>query len=186
MLLRKHNRTDTYRSMSLVLYGNLTFCIRTQPRHTAFMTKRGSIAHNRVRAHEGGGHKLRRLAARKTKHNPLIPCPLRSCKLLQSCTVHPLRNIRRLMMSHIKNSHGRCIKTDISAYISNVSGNITRNLGKINMRPRANFTSNQDKGRGGKSFARNTTVRILRKTGIKNSVRNLVAQLIRMTLTHRL
>ena len=138
-------------------------------------------------------HQLLRLRRRIPKHHPLIP----STSHIQNIIIprirprlprriHPLRNIRRLLINRIDHRTRITIKPKRRIRIPNPPHRLPRHMRNIHIRRRRDLPRNQHQPRIHQRLTRHPTKRIIHQHRIQNPIRNLISNLVRMPLSHRL
>ena len=135
-------------------------------------------------------HKFCRFVTSITEHHTLITGTVKVIlviliilKFIGLINAHS--NIGRLMVESGKYGTGIAVKTFLCIVITDVNYSLTNDRCNINICFSCNLTHNKNLTCCTSGFAGNTAHRILLKHGIKNCVRNLVANLIGMSLCNR-
>ncbi|KAG5625906.1 hypothetical protein H5410_011124 [Solanum commersonii] len=97
-----------------------------------------------------------------------------------------LSNIRTLLLNVNKDLAVVSIKTNIIRNKSNITACLTHDLLIVYNSLGCDLTKDHDQVGLGASFTCNFALRILLKAGIKNCIRDLITELVWVTLVHRL
>lgn len=194
------NRVDTERDCStaifLVLNGDLSLRVGTEPREDA---RAASNSHRFVQAvgeNERERHVLRRLVRCIAEHDTLVT----GTDVLERAVVKSLGDIRRLLLDRDKNVTGLVVESLRGVVIPDLLDGFTDNLLVVDLPLRGNFTEDHDHAGFGGSLASDLREGVLCQTGIElctsslgplyvvteyntdDSIRDLVANLICTTV----
>ena len=135
-------------------------------------------------------HVLRCLIAGIPEHHPLVA----GTDLLQLIIGHLVlfdfqrlvdahRDVRGLLINRSDDSAGVCVKSILASCVTDLTNGITDNLLDIDISLRRDFTHDKHNTCRAGGLAGNTAHRVLFHQCVQNRVRNLVAHLIRMSLS---
>ena len=185
VLSRNNNGVNSCRNwftiFHLVFTSYLGLTIRTNPRTSSILTYFGQLSTDRSSQVVGQRHKSRSLISSITKHNTLVT----STSILFFYRINRLSDIRRLFLNSNNNVTGSVIKTFSYIIVSDVLDSFTDYLFVVNSSLGRDFTENHYHTSLGTSLTGNTGFRILLDARIKNCVRYLITDLIRVTFIHR-
>ena len=141
-----------------------------------------------MRKRDGHGHQFLGFIAGVAEHHALVAradvVALAAAALFQR-VVDAHGDIGRLLIQHDLHRAGARVKTARAVLIADARDGIADNLVVIHLRLGGDFAHHQHHAGGGDGFARHARHGILRKMRVQNRVRNLVADLIGMTLRNR-
>ena len=137
-------------------------------------------------------HQLRRLRTGEPEHHPLIPGPLpiqpirRLTRTGLDRRVHPLRDIRRLRPDRHRHPTRRPIETLLRRVITDPKDRLPHNRRNIRIRRRRHLTSHMHLTSRDQRLHRHPRRRIRPDQRIQHPITNLISDLVRVTLSHRL
>ena len=188
MLCGKNDRIQSCRLSIDVLNGNLRFSIRTKIGKSSVFPYLSQLAGQLLSQIVRKRHIFGSLIGSIAKHHSLIAGA--DCFNLRigqgilfclQCFINTESNICRLTVNNLLDLNGPVVKPFIIAVIADFPDGIADNLVDIDVSAGCNFSQDSDKIRACGRFAGYTSVRILCHDRIKNSVGNLVADLVRMS-----
>mmetsp|Transcript_47259 Transcript_47259/g.143101 ORF Transcript_47259/g.143101 Transcript_47259/m.143101 type:complete len:253 (+) Transcript_47259:704-1462(+) len=171
-----------YTVLELVFAGDLGLAIRTDPVAGAV------LAHLSELGAQGGGelvserHERLSLIGGISKHDTLVT----SANVLNLDRINRLGNIRGLLLDSNDHIAGLVIETLRGIIVSNVADSITDDLLVIDSGLGGDLTKDHHHASLAASFASDTAGLIASNAGIKNRIRHLIAEFIRVALVHGL
>ncbi|MNI39933.1 hypothetical protein D3C73_941290 [compost metagenome] len=180
MLGRDHDADQPFRP-ALLIMGECHLClaIRPQPGETATLAHLCQPAGQLVGKIDRGRHQAFGFIAGVTVENSLVSGA--EIRLAD----HTLCDIGRLLMQIHEDETPIRIEAQLGIDIADTPDHIARNAGHINRSPRRHLACDMNGVARNQNFGRHARHRILRKMGVENGVRNLVANLVGMTFRHR-
>ena len=177
------------RAFLIILHRYLCLAVRAQIRKCSILSHLGKTAGQHMRHINRVRHVFFRLICRISEHHTLIACSdclqffIRHLVFfgLQSL-VHSHGNISRLLVDGCNYTAGVTVKTVFSPVISNLTHCFTHNFLNIHIRMCGDLTHNHNKACRCCCLAGNAAHRILCKQSIQDSIGNLIAHFIRMSL----
>ncbi len=130
----------------------------------------------------GHWHQFGGLVTSKTKHQALIPCTL-FCKQPFPLT-DPLGDIGRLLVNRSQNRAGFIIKANGRIIISDFLNGLPDNCWQIGIGGGGNLSGNDRHSSRNQCFTGDPGFRILSQDCIKNSIRNLISNFIRVSFPY--
>ena len=189
MLGREDNGVNSHRLACIVILdGDLSFAVRTQVIDKALLSDIGKALCDLVRQADGKWHELGGLVAGVAEHHALVA---RSVLKLGILTVFHLKrlvnaesNIRRLLVDVGDDAAGLAVKAVLCSVIADLADNIAGYLGNVDVAVGAYLAHDVDKTGGHGGLTGDTTLGVLFQNCVKDSVGDLVADLIGMSLGH--
>lgn len=178
-----HTDGDNGAVVVLVLNSDLGLGIGAQPGERAVTagSRHGSV--ELVGELEGEGEELRGLVSGITEHDTLVT----STELLEGLLVmQALGDIGRLLLNGNKQVEGLVVETLLRVVIANISDGVADNLLVVELGLGGDFAKDHDHTSLGGGLASDLGQGILGQAGIENSIRDLVSDLVGVTLTDRL
>src|SRR5207253_8731636 len=100
--------------------------------------------------------------------------------------VDTLRDLRRLLFDRGEYAAGPVVETVIGIRVADVLHDAAHEARNVDVRVRRDLARDEDDARGCRGLARHARVGILAETLVEHRVRNLVAELVRVSLRDRL
>ncbi|PKI35564.1 hypothetical protein CRG98_044018 [Punica granatum] len=131
------------------------------------------------------GHQLRGLIGRVPKHVTLIT-GTNLLRALGEVAVHTLGNVRALLLNVHEHLAVVSVKPNIIGDEPNRAAGVTHDLLVVNIGLSGDLTEDHDHVGLGAGLTGDLAVRVLLKAGIKDSIGDLVAELVGVALVHGL
>ncbi len=193
MLRGDQHLLDPHRHPTAIAHRHLRLAVRTQIVQRPIVTHVRQAFGEPVRQRDRQRHQLRRLTGRIPKHHPLIArtrhqqlITLRRPRPRLMRRINPQRDIRRLLINRIQHRTRIRRKPKIRIDITNPPNRIPHHTLNIHIRLSRDLPRHHNQPRIHKRLTRHTRQRIIRQTRIQHPIRNLIGNLIRMPLRHRL
>lgn len=164
----------------LVLDGDLSLGVGAEPWERAIATgsRHGSV--ELVSELESEGEELRGLIGSITEHDTLVT----STKLLKGLfVVQTLSNIGGLLLNGDEQVEGLVVETLGRVIVTNVLDGIADNLLVVELGLGGDLTENHDHTSLGGGLASDLGKGVLSQAGIEDGIRDLIGDLVRVTLT---
>lgn len=163
-----------------VLDGDLGLGVGSEPGERAVTAGSGHGRVELVGEHESEGEELRGLISGITEHDTLVT----GTELLESLVVvETLSDIGRLLLNGDEQVAGLVIETLRRIIVTNVLDGITDNLLVVELGIGGDLAKDHDHTSLGGSLASNLGEGVLSEAGIEDGIRNLISDLVRVTLT---
>ena len=192
MLGREHDSVKARRlSVLIVLDRDLALAVRAEIREFLCLSELCQLAAELVREANRIRHELLRLPAGIAEHEALIAralvqIPLLLALALLERVVHALRDVRRLLVECGQHGAGIAVKAVLASRIADFPDGVAHQLLIVNPRRCRNFSHQHNEAGRRRGLAGHAALRILGEQCVQNRVRNLVANFIRMSLSHGL
>ena len=192
MLRTDHHRIHPPRLPLMVLHRHLRLAVRPQIIQQPGLPHRRQPLHQPVRQIHRKRHQPVGFVAGKTHHHPLVARPRRSSRVRRAAPPflqrrrHPAANIRRLLANVSQNAARIPVNPVSNIGIPNLPHHPPGNVVKVERRLGSDFPGDHHQILGSHRLAGDPAPRIPPQRGIQHRIRNLVAQLVRVTLGHRL
>jgi hypothetical protein len=162
-----------------VLDSDLSLGVRSEPCKGPVVAGIGHCLVERVRQLDGQGQVLGCLVSSVSEHDALIT----STKLLKRLlVVKTLCDIRALLLDRDQHVAGLVVETLLRAVVSNVLNRLTNDLLVVDLGLGSDLAENHDHAGLGRGLASNLGERVLLEAGIEDCVRDLVGDLVWVTL----
>ena len=132
--------------------------------------------------HDRHGHELRRLPAGIPEHQALVSRAL----LVSFGLINALGDVRGLLVDRGDDAAGFIVKTVFRFRIADVADRVPDELLEIAVAQGRDLAGDEDEPGRGQRFAGDAALGVLTKKIVQNGIRDLVANLVRVTLSHRL
>lgn len=163
-----------------VLNGNLGLGVGSEPGEGAVAAGSGHGSVELVGEEEGKGEELRGLVGSIAEHDTLVT----GTELLESLlVVETLRDIGRLLLNGDEQVAGLVVETLGGVIVADVLDSFTDDLLVVEVGLGGNFTEDHDHAGLGGSLASNLGEGVLGEAGIEDGIRNLISDLVGVTLT---
>ncbi len=193
-----------------IAHGHLGLAIGTKVLEGPVLADLGEALGETVGQIDWHGHKGRGLVAGISEHHALVTgthlvdLVLALAVLGLKGFVDTLRDVSALLVDGVDDAAGVAVKAVLGAGVANLANGVADDLLDIHICLGTNLAGNDDKARGGHRLTRTAEVRrvgrdargrdiaclgklnLLGKYGVKDGVGDLVADLVRMALGHRL
>gem|GEM_PF-3541633 len=181
VLRRDHDVHHFHRLVVLIANRHLRLGVRPQPVHLAALANLRQLTPQPVREHDRRRHQLRRLAARVTKHDPLVARPLlRRLLSFRLLRIHALRDVRRLARQVIVDEHLIGVKHIVAVHVADVANRRAHDRLVVQLRLRRDLPREDHHVRLHHRLAGDSAEPVLSETGIEHAVGNQVSDLVRM------
>ena len=180
MLGRQHHGIHRYRLAVLVAYGDLRLGVGSQPFQFAGFSDNGLLLDQAMCVVDGEGHKAVGLITGVTKHQPLVTGSLVQVQTL--ALVDPLGDVGRLLVERYDHRTGIGIKPHLGRGVTDFLNGFAGDRCIVRVRFRGDFAGENDHAGVDHGFARDPRCWISFKKSIEDGVRDLVCDLVRMSL----
>ncbi|CAL9064004.1 unnamed protein product [Musa banksii] len=168
----------------VVLNCNLGLTIRSQPGASSIFSDLSEACTKLCSEDMAERHQLGCLICCIAKHVPLVTCT-NLFRVLGEVAMNTLGNVRRLLLNIYEHLAVVSIKANIIRCEPNGTAGVTDNFLIVNVALGGDLTKYHDHVGLGACLTGNLAVRVLLKAGIKNCIRDLVTQLVRVPLIDR-
>ena len=172
----------------VILDGDLGLAVGTQVVDKALLSDIGKALCHLVRQADGKRHELGGLIAGIAEHHALVARSVLKLGILAVFHLKRLVNtesdIRRLFVYVGDDTAGIAVKAVLCSVIAYLTDYITGYLGNVDIAVRAYLAHDVDKAGGHGGLAGDTTLGVFFQNCVKDSVGDLVADLIGMSLGH--
>ena len=166
-----------------VLNGDLGLGVGAEPGERAVTTSGGHGSVELVGEEEGEGEELGGLVGGITEHDTLVT----STELLESLfVVETLSNVRGLLLNGDEQVAGLVIEALGGVVVANVLDSITNDLLVVNVGAGGDLAEDHDHAGLGGSLTGDLGEGVLLEAGIEDGIRDLISDLVGVTLTDRL
>ena len=186
VLLGDDDRVNPDGLVALVFYGDLGLAVGAEPGNLAFLAQLRRLEHELVSKHNRGGHELRGLLAGEAEHHSLVSRALLALELVETLSDDALVDVGGLVVDHVQDGHGVVVKAVVRVGISDSLGDVARNLLHVNVCFGGNLAADKDQGLAGERLRRHVALRVLLEAFVKDSVADLVAELVGVSLANGL
>lgn len=163
-----------------VLNGNLGLGVGSEPGEGAVAAGSGHGSVELVGEEESEGEELRGLVGGIAKHDTLVT----GTELLEGLlVVETLRDIGRLLLNGDEQVAGLVVETLGGVIVADVLDGFTDDLLVVEVGLGGDFTEDHDHAGLGGSLASNLGEGVLGEAGIEDGIRNLISDLVGVTLT---
>ena len=174
---------DTHGLVVDVLDGYLALGVGPEPLDFAALANAGQLTTNLVRIHDRRGHQLRRFVAGIAEHQALIARSLLGVSLpFGFPRIHTLGDVRTLRSDGVDDEHTVRVEHVVVVRVTDVTNRLTRDGVVIEPRFGRDFAADHHQVAFGVGLAGDATVFVLREAGVQDSVRNRIANFVRMAL----
>ncbi|KAK7858991.1 hypothetical protein CFP56_009523 [Quercus suber] len=164
--------------------GYLGLAIRSQPGAGAILPNLSEASPKLGCKNMAKGHEFRGLISGITKHMALVTST-NLLRALGEVSMDTLGNIRALLLNVNQNLAVVSIKTDIIRNKSNSTACVPNNLLIVYVSLGGDFSKDHDHVGLGACFTGDLAVRVLSKASVEHCIRDLVTQLVGVTLVDR-
>ena len=173
-----------HRLVPLVFEGDLALGIGPQPGDLLGLAQLRGAVQDLVGVHYRGRHQLRRLAAGETEHHPLVARALPPLELLESLPYHALVDVGGLGVDGVQDRHRFVVDPVVGIGVADLVDDVPSNLLDVHIGFGGDLATDEHHARRGVALAGHVALRIVPKAGVQHRVRNLVAELVWVPLTH--
>gem|GEM_PF-3732965 len=192
VLCRDHHRINPDRLPVNIFYGHLGLAVGPQIPESPVLPDFAQPSRKTVRQCYGQGEKLLCLVTGITHHHSLVPCAnlvylfFGHFALPQfKGTVNALTDIGGLFIDSGNDGTGVSVKTVLGPGITDILNDTPRKPGNIHVALRCYFAGHYHEAGGNEGLTGDPPHRVFFQDCVQNSVRDLVGQLVRMTLRDR-
>ncbi len=176
VLRRNHHRIHAHRLLvGVVLHRHLALAVGPQVRHQPALAHLTEPLRQLVRQRDRQRHQLRSLVRRIAEHHPLVA---------RAARVHAHRNVARLLVDGRDHRAGIRIEAIERIVVADGSHRPAHQALEVHIRLGGDLTRNHHQPGAGQRLARHPAKRVLCQTRVQNRVRDLVGNLVRMSLGH--
>src|SRR5581483_3663950 len=196
MLRRDEYALDLHRAAAtllvfLVAHRHLRLPVRTQVREDLRLAHLAQPLREPVREHDRQRHELVRLVRGVAEHHPLVAGAdavhrVRVAVLLLEGMVDALRDVGRLLVDRDDDAARVGIEAELCARVADLGHLAAHEPRNVDVDVGRDLTGDDDEAGGDERLAGDAAVRVLREDGVENGVRDLVGDLVRVTLGDRL
>ena len=192
-VLRAHNDgVDALGNAVLVLDGYLRLAVGTQVWQGLVLTKLRHALAELVREGYGQGHEFGRLVACEPDHHALVARADRFEVVVVAAAVahfksavNAVHDVRGLLMHGDGDAAGLVIEAVSGVDVAGVADGCAHDSSDVHVGGGGNLAHDDDKARRRADLAGDARPGVVGDDGIKNRVRNLVAELVRVSLCYR-
>ncbi len=177
MLRGDHHARDTLRAAVAVFDGDLRLSIGPEKINFIGFANLGEALREAVGELDRHGHQFFGFIASETKHQALVA---------SAAGIYTHGNIGRLALDGAHDGAGIRVVAILRAIVANPANGAANEFVIIDVRSGGNFTSDNGHARGDERLASDTPLGVLLHDLIKDSVRNLVGNFVRMALSNGL
>ena len=186
---------ETHGMVIVVVFdGHLRLAIRTKMRHLAALAHFGETIRQTVRQMNRQRHKHVGLVARIAEHHALVARALRLIPLftgrlrllLATQPGNALVDFRTLLGKRHRHTAGIGVKSHTGAGVADIAHRGAHDVLDVGIAFAGHLTEHEELSDRGAGLHGDMGMRILREHIVENRIGNLVADLIRMALRHRL
>ena len=187
VLSRDDNGVDTNGDdgtvVVLVLNGDLGLGVGTEPRETTITASGRHGGVQLVGEQQGKREELRGFVGGISEHDTLIT----GTKIFEALVeLETLRNIGRLLLNGDSKMEGLVVKTLGRVIVADILDNIADNLLVVELGLGGDLTKDHNHTSLGRGLASDLGEGIICQAGVKDGVRDLITDLVRMAFTYRL
>ena len=193
VLGRDQDPHDLHRDAVAVAHGHLRLAVRAQVVEGSVLAHRRQPPRQRVRDLHGHRHQRAGLVGRVAEHHSLIAGAVLVELVVVGCVgarliglVDPLGDVLRLLIDRRDHRAGVAVEAEIAVVVADLVDRPADDLGDVDVGRRRDLAGDDDQPRVDQRLAGDPAARILREDGVENAVGDLVADLVRVTLRHRL
>ena len=194
MLRREHDRVQTRRlSFFVVFHRDLALAVRAQIAQDPFLADFRQPSAEPVRQRDRIRHKLLRLPAREPEHQALVPGAhiqrlVSSVVMLPGLQrqIHAHSDVRGLLVQRRENCAGITVEAVLRAGVADLPDRFPGDGLIIHLRGGSDLAHQDDQSGGGAGLTGDTAHGVLRKQSVQDRIRDLVADLVRMSFRDRL
>ncbi len=172
VLSGNHNAINARRAAVAVLDGDLGLAIGPEEINFVGFANFGEALREAVGELDGHRHQFIGFIAGKPKHQSLIA---------RSAGVHPHGDVRRLALDGAHDSAGIGVIAILGAIVADAANGAADKLIVINVRSGGDFAGDNGHTRGDERFAGDAALGVVLHDFVKDGIRNLVSNLVRMT-----
>jgi hypothetical protein len=173
-VLRGHNHaTHARRAAVAVLDGDLRLSIRPEKINFIGFANLGEALREAMGELDRHGHQFLGFIAGEPKHQALVA---------RSTGIHAHGDVRRLPLHHAHDGAGIRVVAVLRAIVADAANGAAYQLVVIDLRAGGDFTSDYRHAGGDERFASHAPLGVVLHNLVKDSVRNLVGNFVRMAL----
>ena len=174
--------------LAVILHSDLSLAVRPQIVHKSGLADLGKLPGHFMRQRNRQGHQLRGLIAGVAEHHALIAGAVIQLGLagflgLQRL-VHAQSDIAGLLVDVGNNTAGIAVKAVLGAVITDIPDNFPGDLGNIHVAAGGDLAHDVYQAGGSGGLAGHASVGVLGQNGVQHRVRDLVADLVGVALSH--
>lgn len=182
VLGRQHHGVDADHLAIFVTAGDLRLGVRTQPWQQFRFARLGLALDQTVREADRCRHQHIGFVAGVAEHQALVTGAL----VFRAGTVDALGDVHRLFADDVHHGAGGAVETDVGAVVADVDDDLAHQLFQVDPGGGGDFAGDDGDAGLDQGFAGYAGVFVLGDDGIKDGVRNLVGDLVRMPFGHGL
>ena len=175
--------------VDLVTHRHLRLSVRPQVREDPRLAYLREALADLVREHDRQRHQLRRLARRVAEHHSLVA----RAELVERIVVarvvlhlvrgvHALGDVRRLLVDGDDDTAGRRVEAPLRVRVADLRDPIANDPGDVDVGLRRDLAGDDDEAGRDQRLAGDAAVDVVGQDGIEHRVRDLVGDLVGMTL----
>ncbi len=168
----------------LVLDRHLALAVGQQEGQLSRATRLRELLADAVRGVDGEGHVLLRLVAREAEHHALVAGAL----LLEQALAlgDALGDVGRLALDGRDDGAAVAVEAALRRRVADVADHRLGDLAELDLRLARDLAGDDDQAGLDQRLAGDATLRVLRQQGVEDGVGDLIADLVGMSLVHRL
>ncbi len=166
-------------ALVVILHGNLALAVGPQPGKGSVLAELAQGAGQIMGVADRGGHKLLRFVAGKAEHHALIAC---AGGFVVIGRVYAHGDILGLLVYGGQHGAGVSVEASLRGVVADVQQGAASDLGDIHVAVAGDLAGHQDHAGSSQGFTGHAGHGVLRQKGVQNAVRDLVADLVGMSL----
>ncbi|MCY1418282.1 hypothetical protein D9M71_338370 [compost metagenome] len=178
----QYDRVDAHDLAAFVTAGDLGLGVRTQPRQQAGLARFGLALDQTVGEADRRRHQHVGFVAGVAEHQALVTGTL----VFRAGAVDALGDVHRLLADDVHHGAGGAVEADVGAVVADVDDDLAHQLFQVDPGRSGDFAGDDGDTGLDQGFASYAGVFVLGDDGIKDGVRNLVGDLVRMPFGHGL
>jgi hypothetical protein len=178
---REHHGLEAHRYIVFIAQRDLAFGVGPQPRQFAVLAHLRLALHQPVRQRDGCRHEHIGFAGGVAEHQALIPGALLALVL----TIDALRDVRRLLADDIEHPAAGTVEAHVRGVVPNIQHGLANQGFHIHPSAGGDLTGDDHHAGFDQGLAGHPAARIRRQDGVQHGVRNLVGDLVGVTLGNR-
>jgi hypothetical protein len=167
------------RRVLLVLDGDLSLGVGAEPAESAVTASSGHGVVELVGEHDSKGHVLGGLVGSVTEHDTLVTGTV----VLKVSVVETLSNVGRLLLNGNQDVAGLVVETLVRVVVTNLLDSGADNVLVVDVGLGGDLTEDHDHTGLGSGLDSNLGVGVLSQAGVKDSIRDLVTDLVGVSLS---
>ena len=171
-------RAAEHLALAVVLHSDLALAVGAQPAQLPALAHGGQAAAEAVGQGDGGGHQLLGLVAGVAEHHALVA----GADGLVALAVHAHGDVAALLVDGGHNGAGAGVEAAGGVVIADFVHGAPDDVGDVHVAPGGDLAHDHHHAGGGHGLTGHAAGGVLGHDGVQNGVRNLVADLVGMSL----